>query len=117
MIRALHRNDILLLGSVSCQLDGRFHSFRAGIPKEESIQRLVRHDRKKLLDQFNVRLLECDIDLAMNELAGLFLCRLGHSRMAMAQVRNADAAGEVQVFAAAHHGDIAARAALDDFIC
>jgi hypothetical protein len=53
----------------------------------------------------------------MNELAGLFLCRFGHGRMTVAQIRDANAAGEVQVFAATHHGHIAARATLDDFIC
>ena len=77
----------------------------------------MRHDGDKLLHELKVRLLECDVDLAVDELAGLFLCRFGHGRVAMAQIRDANAASEVQVFAAAHHGDIAAGTTLDDFIC
>ena len=75
----------------------------------------MRHDRNQLLYQVKVRFLESDVDLAMHQLASLFLRRLGHGRVAMAQIGDANAAGEVQIFAAAHHGDIAARAALDDF--
>lgn len=103
MVRALHGNDILLFGSMSCKLDCRFHGFGARIPEEERIQRLVWHHRKELLHQVDVRLLKCDVDLAMHELANLCLCRLGDGRVAVAEISDADAAGEVQVFPATHH--------------
>lgn len=53
----------------------------------------------------------------MDELARLELGSFCNGRVAMAEIRNADAAGEVEEASATHHSDIAAGATLDDFRC
>ena len=114
MVRALHDNDVLLLGGVTSELHGSLDSFRARVPEEESIQAFMRHDGNELLNELEVRLLESDVDLAVDKLAHLVLCSLGDSRVTMAQVGDTNASGEVEVFATAHHAHIATVSALDD---
>ena len=96
------------------ELHGSLDSFRARVPEEESVQAFVRHNGNQLLDELEVRLLECDIDLAVDELAHLFLCGLGDGRVAVAKVGDTDTSGEVEILAAAYHVHIAAASALDD---
>jgi len=114
VVGALHDNDVLLLGGVASKLHGSLDSFRAGVPEKESIQAFVRHNRNQLLHKLEVRLLESNVDLAVDKLAHLVLCGLGDGWVAMAQVRDTNASGEVEVFAATHHAHIAAASALDD---
>lgn len=61
--------------------------------------------------------MKCYVDLTVDELASLLLGCLCHGRMAMAEIGDANAAGEIEHLAASNHGDIASRAALDDLSC
>jgi hypothetical protein len=47
----LHGNNIRPTGEYSCHLQSTFDTLRPRIPEEEGIQRWVRHQRKKLLNQ------------------------------------------------------------------
>ncbi len=67
------------------------------------------------MDEFEVGSLKRDIDLSMDELAGLFLGCFGDGWVAMAEIGDADAGGEIEHLTASDHGDIAAGTALDDF--
>lgn len=112
MVRTLHHDDVLLLGGVPGKLDRGLDCFGPGIPEEEGVEGLVRHQRQQRLDEFEIRSLEGDVDLGVHHLPGLHLSRLGHGRVAVPEIRDPDPAGEIEHLAAAHHGHVAAAAAL-----
>ena len=56
----------------------------------------MRHDRDKLLDQSEVGLVEANVDLTVNEGGALLLRRLGDDGVAVAEVGDSDARGEVE---------------------
>ena len=114
MVGALHDNDVLLLGGVASELHRGFDSFGAGVPEEEGVQAWVWHDGHEAFDELEVGLLEGDVYLAVHEFAHLVLCGFGYCWVAVAEVGDADAAGKVEVFAAADHCYIAAGSALED---
>ena len=74
----------------------------------------MRHDGHQSLHQLKVRLLEGNVDLAVDEFSNLGLCSLGDGWVTVAQVGDTDATGEIEVLAAAYHFDIAAGSALED---
>ncbi len=75
----------------------------------------MRHEREQLLDQLEIRPLKGDVDLCVHHLGGLGLCGFGHGGVAVAEVGDADAAGEVEHFATGGHGHVAAGAGVDYF--
>lgn len=113
VVAALHDDDVLLLGRVPRQLDRRLDGLGPGIPEEERVETRVRHQGEQVLDQFEVGPLECDVDLRVHHLGRLRLCRLRDRRVAVAQVRDPDAAREVQHLAPRRHRHVAARPGLD----
>jgi len=115
VVRALHDDDVLFLGGVASELHGGLDSFRARVPEEEGVQAFVGHDGDQAVDELEVWLLKGNVDLAMDEFAHLVLRGLCDFWVAVAQVGDTDAAGEVEVFAAADHCYVAAGSALEDF--
>lgn len=55
------------------------------------------HHWQQLLDQTEVRLAECNVDLSVYESSALVLCSFGNGRVAMSQIGDSDTTSEVQV--------------------
>ena len=56
VVRALHRDDVLLASDHPGHLNSALDRLRSRIPEEERVQRRVGHHRDKLLDELQVGL-------------------------------------------------------------
>ena len=97
VVGSLHDDDVLFPGGMPGQLDGGFDGLGSRVPEEEGVERGVRHQWEQGFDELEVRFLEGDVDLAMDQLADLGLSGFGDGGMAVAEVGDADAAGEIEL--------------------
>ena len=56
VVRALHRDDVLLASDHPGHLNGALDRLRSRVPEEERVERRVGHHRNKLLDESQVGL-------------------------------------------------------------
>lgn len=98
------------------RLEAREAAVAVDSPEEEGVKGLVRHERKQLLHQLQLRLVEANVDLSVDHSSALLLSSLGDSRVAVTEVRHSDTRGEVNQSAASVGGDVGSSALLEDEI-
>jgi len=68
VIRALHDNDVGLLGGSARQLDSRLDSLSSGVPEKYGVERRVWEDRNQFFEELDLGGTEANVDLRMGYL-------------------------------------------------
>lgn len=96
MVRALHDNDVGLLGRGAGQLDSRFNGLGSRIPEENGVERRVWEDRDQLFEKGDLRGAEANVDLGVGNLAALRGGGGADFGMAVTEIHDADASCEIE---------------------
>lgn len=91
--RTLHDNDILALGRLPRDAHGALDCLGTRVGEEKGVKFLGGHDSLKVLQQAELRPTKSNVHLGMRDLGALLLGCLGHGRVAMADVDDADTTG------------------------
>lgn len=70
VVRSLHNNDVLLLGSSTSELDSSLDSFGTGVPEKDGVKGRVGKDREEVLDELDLSCREADVDLSYTKRRG-----------------------------------------------